>query len=475
MPRSISTASPMIELHDTLSGARQPLTTLEPDHLRLYVCGVTVYDYCHLGHARVMIVFDMFVRYLRARGWRVTYVRNVTDIDDKIIKRAAEVGDTPEAIAKRFAAAMREDEAALGLHAPDQEPAATAHVDQIVAMIERLIEVGAAYAADNGDVYYDVSTFEHYGALSGKRTADLRSGARIAVDEAKNDPLDFVLWKAAKPGEPSWGSPWGAGRPGWHIECSAMSTHCLGESFDVHGGGLDLQFPHHENEIAQSEAATGQRYVTTWMHNGFVTVDDEKMSKSLGNFLTIRDVLARFDAESVRYFVLSTHYRSPLAYNADAMDSATSALTRLYTALRDAPTGGDSAAAAVADYRDRFDQAMADDLNTPAAIAVLFELARECNRNKDTPDTASDLAALLAELGGQIGLLQQAPTAFLQGSERGADAGGLDADTVDRMIEQRIAARGNKDFAMADRIRDELTTAGIVLEDGANGTLWRRG
>ncbi|MES1925682.1 cysteine--tRNA ligase [Salinisphaera sp. T31B1] len=464
----------MLELHDSLSGRRRPLETLEPDHVRLYVCGVTVYDYCHLGHARVMIVFDMVVRYLRARGWRVTYVRNITDIDDKIINRAAEVGESPETIAQRFALYMREDESALGLQAPDNEPTATAHIEQILAMIGRLVDKGSAYAADNGDVYYDVSTFEAYGNLSGKRTADLRSGARIAIDEAKTDPLDFVLWKAAKPGEPSWPSPWGDGRPGWHIECSAMSTHCLGDSFDIHGGGLDLQFPHHENEIAQSEAATGQRYVGTWMHNGFVTVDDEKMSKSLGNFLTIRDVLARYDAESVRYFVLSTHYRSPLAYNADAMDAATSALTRLYTALRDAPSGGDGQRA-LGDYRERFTQAMEDDLNTPAAIAVLFELARECNRHRDQPGTAGDLAALLIELAGQIGLLQQTPADFLKGNDRDLAEGGLDGATVDSMVEQRLAARRDRDFATADRIRDELTAAGIVLEDGPDGTLWRRG
>ena len=462
----------MIELHDSLSGQRQPLETLEPGHVRLYVCGVTAYDYCHLGHARVMIVFDMFVRYLRAMGWRVTYVRNVTDIDDKIINRANETGDTPDAIAARFTQAMREDEAALGLTAPNAEPTATGHVGQIIAMIERLTENGAAYASDNGDVYYDVSTFENYGALSGRRMADLRAGARIAVNEAKTDPLDFVLWKAAKPDEPSWDSPWGKGRPGWHIECSAMSTHCLGASFDIHGGGLDLQFPHHENEIAQSEAATGQRYVTTWMHNGFVTVDDEKMSKSLGNFLTIRDVLAQYDAESVRYFVLATHYRSPLAYNADAMDAATSALSRLYTALRDvAPADGANAAADA--FEARFTDAMADDLNTPAAIAVLFEMARECQRLKgEDPQAAGAISARLVKLAARIGLLEQSPQAFLQG-QAGDD--GLSTDTIEAMLAERRQARAAKDFARADEIRDELTAQGIVLEDGVDGTLWRRG
>ncbi|MES1930659.1 cysteinyl-tRNA ligase [Salinisphaera dokdonensis CL-ES53] len=467
----------MIHLHDSLSGRRQPLETLEPGHVRLYVCGVTVYDYCHLGHARVMIVFDMFVRYLRAQGWRVTYVRNITDIDDKIINRARETDDTPEAIALRFAEAMREDEAALGLEAPNQEPTATGHVEQIIAMIERLVETGAAYVGesdgDRADVYYDVSTFENYGALSGRRTEDLRAGARIAVNESKTDPLDFVLWKAVKPGEPSWESPWGPGRPGWHIECSAMSTHCLGDSFDIHGGGLDLQFPHHENEIAQSEAATGQRYATRWMHNGFVTVDDEKMSKSLGNFLTIRDVLDRYDAESVRYFVLSSHYRSPLAYTAEAMDAATSSLSRLYTALRDVP--GNSVESEAADaFEARFTQAMADDLNTPAAIAVLFEMARESNRLKTRePEEAGAIAVRLRVLGGQIGLLQQSPEAFLQGGQAtGPDA--LDAETVEDLLHERREARNAKDFARADEIRDELTAKGIALEDGPNGTLWRR-
>ena len=466
----------MLQLHDSLTGARQALVTLEPGHVRLYVCGVTVYDYCHLGHARVMIVFDMFVRYLRATGWRVTFVRNVTDIDDKIINRAAETGAAPEAIAERFAAAMSEDEAALGLIAPDHEPRATAHVEQILAMIERLVDNGHAYVGDNGDVYYDVSTFNDYGALSKRRTEDLRAGARIAVNEAKTDPLDFVLWKAAKADEPSWDSPWGPGRPGWHIECSAMSTHCLGESFDIHGGGLDLQFPHHENEIAQSEAATGKRFATLWMHNGFVTVDDEKMSKSLGNFLTIRDVLDTFDAETVRYFVLSTHYRSPLAYNADAMSAAASALARLYTALRDTAGDGDRGSEAVQRYRSRYAEAMADDLNTPAAIAVLFEMARECNRQREeAPAVAADIAAGLRDLGGWIGLLQQDASRYLQGGTGRAGDETYDAETIEAMLRQRRDARAARDFDTADRIRDELQANGILLEDGADGTRWRRG
>ncbi|MGB7755219.1 MAG: cysteine--tRNA ligase [Salinisphaera sp.] len=464
----------MLQLFNSLTRQREPLKTLEPGKVRLYVCGITVYDYCHLGHARFLVVFDMFVRYLRAQGWQVRYVRNITDIDDKIIRRAAESGTTPEAVAERFAAALAEDEAALGLIAPDVEPRATGHLEPIIHMVERLIERGAAYVGDNGDVYYDVSTFERYGALSGRRLDEMRSGARIAVNEAKDDPLDFVLWKAAKPGEPSWDSPWGAGRPGWHIECSAMSTHCLGDSFDIHGGGLDLQFPHHENEIAQSEAATGQRYVGLWMHNGFVTVDDEKMSKSLGNFLTLRDVLTQYDAESIRYFVLSTHYRSPLAYNAEAMDSAAAALARLYTTLRDAPTNGDPAAEFNSDYRVRFLAAMNDDLNTPAAIAVLFDMAREANRAEaGEPDRRAALAAGLREFGAMIGLLQQDADTYLQAG--GSGPAGLDATAVESMLAQRREARAAKDFATADRIRDELTAAGIVLEDSADGTKWRRG
>ncbi|WP_348760755.1 cysteine--tRNA ligase [uncultured Salinisphaera sp.] len=462
----------MLHLYNSLTRAREPLTTLEPGVVRLYVCGITVYDYCHLGHARFLIVFDMFTRFLRAQGWQVRYVRNVTDIDDKIINRAAESGVDADEIATRFTHAMSEDEAALGLTAPDVEPRATAHIDDIIAMISTLIDKGAAYVGDNGDVYYDVSTFARYGALSGRDTAELRSGARIAVNESKDDPLDFVLWKPAKDGEPAWDSPWGPGRPGWHIECSAMSTCCLGDTFDIHGGGLDLQFPHHENEIAQSEAATGKPYVGLWMHNGFVTVDDEKMSKSLGNFLTVRDVLADYDAESVRYFVLSTHYRSPLAYNGPAMDAAVNALSRLYTTLRDAPDDANADTSTLASDRERFFAAMHDDLNTPAAIAVLFDLARRANRC-DTAGEAAALAALIRELGRTIGLLGQTPETFLQGG--GAAEGDLSAERIESMLAARREARANKDFAAADAIRDELTGAGITLEDTADGTKWRRG
>ncbi|ROO25594.1 cysteine--tRNA ligase [Salinisphaera japonica] len=461
----------MLHLYNSLSRTREPLQTIEPGVVRLYVCGITVYDYCHLGHARFLIVFDMFVRFLRSQGWQVRYVRNVTDIDDKIIKRAADTGVDASEIAARFTTAMSEDEAALGLVAPDVEPKATAHIDDIIAMIQALLDKGAAYVGDNGDVYYDVSTFARYGALSGRDTSELRAGARIAVNESKDDPLDFVLWKPAKDGEPAWDAPWGAGRPGWHIECSAMSTCCLGQTFDIHGGGLDLQFPHHENEIAQSEAATGKPYVGLWMHNGFVTVDDEKMSKSLGNFLTVRDVLADYDAEAIRYFVLATHYRSPLAYNGPAMDAAGNALSRLYTTLRDAPHGGDARAEALADDRARFFAAMHDDLNTPGAIAVLFDLARRANRSGDEK-TRADIADLMRELGATVGLLGQEPQAFLQGG--GQDESALSAATIETMLESRRDARRNKDFATADRIRDELTAAGITLEDSADGTKWRR-
>lgn len=458
----------MLQIHNSLTGKKEPLSPLEPGKVRLYVCGVTVYDYCHLGHARFMVVFDMLCRYLRSCGLKVTYVRNITDIDDKIIKRAAETGSTPTEIVDTYARAMHEDASALGLIAPDEEPRATDHIEQILAMIQRLIDNGSAYAADNGDVYYDVSSFAEYGRLSGKQTSDMRAGARVAVDEAKTDPLDFVLWKAAKPGEPSWESPWGAGRPGWHIECSAMSTHCLGDTFDIHGGGLDLKFPHHENEIAQSEAATGKPFVKHWMHNGFVTVNDEKMAKSLGNFLTIRDVLADFRAEEIRYFILGTHYRSPLAYGREPMEAARAALTRLYQALRGLPTSEDIAQG---DYSQRYFAALADDLNTPEAIAVLFEMARETNRLRDVDiGAAAALGASMRRLGLSIGLLQDDPEQYF----KAGPGAGLDADAIEKSIAAREAARASRDFAQADKIRDDLLAQGILLEDGAQGTTWRR-
>jgi len=460
----------MLQIHNSLTRRKEAFTPMEPGRVRMYVCGMTVYDYCHLGHARVLVVFDVVYRYLKSLGLEVTYIRNITDIDDKIIRRAAENGEDIRALTDRFIAAMHEDAAALGVQPPSAEPRATEHIDGMLAMIATLIERGYAYAADNGDVYYAVARFDNYGQLSGKRIEDLRAGERVALDEAKRDPLDFVLWKAAKPGEPAWESPWGPGRPGWHIECSAMSTHYLGNHFDIHGGGQDLQFPHHENEIAQSEAATCEHYVNYWMHNGFVRVNEEKMSKSLGNFFTVREVLARYPAEVVRYFILSSHYRSPLNYSDEPLDAAHAGLTRLYTALR-----GVEAVDAVGqgeDYRRRFREAMDDDFNTPVAMAVLFDIARELNRLRDeNPAGAAPLAGLLRELGGMLGLLEGDPEAFLKGDE----AGGLDAAAIEALIGQRQAAKQAKDFAEADRIRDELAGQGVVLEDGPGGTTWRRG
>ena len=466
---------PMLQIYNTLSRRKAPFVPIDPSHVRMYVCGMTVYDYCHLGHARVLVVFDVVARHLRKvfGAGHVTYVRNVTDIDDKIIQRANERHEPIDDLTGRFIQAMHEDAAALGVLPPDEEPRATRHMDEIIQMIEVLVAKGSAYQADNGDVYYDVSRFADYGKLSGKQLEDLRAGARVEVDTAKQDPLDFVLWKAAKPDEPHWDSPWGPGRPGWHIECSAMSTSCLGNHFDIHGGGLDLQFPHHENEIAQSEAATGEKFVNVWMHNGFVRIDEEKMSKSLGNFFTIREVLQRYDPEVVRFFILNSHYRSPLNYSDQHMDEARAALTRLYTALRGLVLSGQAEAP---DFEARFDAAMDDDFNTPEAIAVLFELAREINRLREAePDAAARLGAVMRRLGAEIGLLQRDAEAFLQGGQGAEDSGeGLSAEAVEVLIAERSAARQRKDWAESDRIRDELAAQGIVLEDGPQGTTWRR-
>jgi cysteinyl-tRNA synthetase len=455
----------MLKIYNTLAREKQDFVPIEPGRVRMYVCGMTVYDYCHLGHARVMVVFDVVRRWLRASGLQVTYVRNITDIDDKIIRRANENGETIASLTGRFIQAMNEDAAALGVERPDVEPKATEHVPGMLTMIEQLRRRGYAYQAGDGDVNYSVRKFAGYGKLSGKSLEDLRAGERVEVDTAKQDPLDFVLWKRAKEGEPYWESPWGRGRPGWHIECSAMSSELLGNHFDIHGGGQDLQFPHHENEIAQSEGAHGGTFVNYWMHNGFVRVDNEKMSKSLGNFFTVREILERYDAEVVRFFILRAHYRSPLNYSDQHLDDARQALTRLYTALK----GIDAVSTDIdwtGAYAARFREAMDDDFNTSEAVAVLFELANEVNRTRAPAD-----AGLLKTLANVLGLLQRDPNAFLQ-SLPGASA--LEPKQIDEYIAARVQARKSKNFAEADRIRKLLLDNGIVLEDTAQGTLWRR-
>ena len=425
----------------------------------MYVCGMTVYDYCHLGHARMLVVFDMVQRWLRASGYRVTYVRNITDIDDKIIRRARENGEPVDALTARFIAAMDEDAAALGVQKPDHQPRATQYVPQMLDLISALQQKNLAYQASSGDVNYAVRRFPGYGKLSGKSLDELRAGERVEVDAAKEDPLDFVLWKRSRPEEPKWPSPWGEGRPGWHIECSAMGCALLGEHFDIHGGGQDLQFPHHENEIAQSEGATGRKFVNYWIHNGFVRVDEEKMSKSLGNFFTVREILKKFDAEVVRFFILRAHYRSPLNYSDAHLEDARGALTRLYVSLKSSPPED-----AQPDWNEphakRFKEAMDDDFGTPEAVAVLFDLATRVNSGE------RPLAGQLRALGGVLGLLQRDAAAFLQGGS--ADAWVLEG------IAAREAARKRKDFAEADRIRGELLAKGILLEDGPKGTTWRK-
>ena len=464
----------MLKIYNSLTREKQDFVPIEPGRVRMYVCGMTVYDYCHLGHARVLVVFDMVQRWLKASGLDVTYVRNITDIDDKIIRRAVENGESIGALTDRFIAFMNEDAAALGVEKPSFEPRATDYVPQMLGLIGKLEENGLAYKAADGDVNYSVRKFPGYGKLSGKSLDDLRAGERVEVDSAKQDPLDFVLWKHAKEGEPFWASPWGNGRPGWHIECSAMSSDLLGKHFDIHGGGQDLQFPHHENEIAQSEGAHRCTFVNYWMHNGFVRVDDEKMSKSLGNFFTIREVLKQYDAEVVRFFILRAHYRSPLNYSNVHLDDARQALTRLYTALK----GFDSllsAAMPAPDWNERHGQrfraALDDDFNTPDAIAVLFDLAGEVNRSGDLAP-----ATQLKALAGILGLLGRDPVVFLQGGPAtGDEAAQLSPAEIEAMIAARAAAKKARDFAEADRIRAALTGAGIILEDSAQGTTWRRG
>jgi cysteinyl-tRNA synthetase len=463
----------MLKIYNTLARDKQEFKPITPNKVRMYVCGMTVYDYCHLGHARVMVVFDMVYRWLKASGYDVTYVRNITDIDDKIIKRAAENKESIHTLTQRFIDAMHQDADALGVQRPDHEPRATQFVPQMLDMIAQLEKNGLAYQAADGDVNYSVRKFDGYGKLSGKSLEDLRAGERVEVASDKNDPLDFVLWKHAKDNEADevkWDSKWGKGRPGWHLECSAMASDILGNHFDIHGGGADLQFPHHENEIAQSEGAHQCQYVNYWMHNGFVRVDNEKMSKSLGNFFTIREVLKKYDAEVVRFFILRAHYRSPLNYSDVHLDDAKGALTRLYTALklssvRPEPVEGERIDWN-APYAQRFKSAMDDDLNTPEAVAVLFDLANEVNRNQSV-EAASQLKAL----AGVLGLLQRDPQEFLQGE---ASEGGLDDAAINIQIEARIAAKKAKNFAEADRIRKELLEVGIVLEDTSQGTTWRR-
>ncbi len=457
----------MLQIYNTLTRKKEPFTPLDGNNVRMYVCGMTVYDFCHIGHARTVTAFDVVARYLRARGYNLTYVRNITDVDDKIIRRALENGESIDVLTDRMIAAMREDFRQLGNLDPDEEPRATAHVDGMISMIEGLIEKGFAYAPGNGDVYYRVRKFEGYGKLSGKVLEELEAGARIEVDEQKEDPLDFVLWKGAKPEEPSWDSPWGKGRPGWHIECSVMGKCCLGETFDIHGGGSDLKFPHHENEIAQSEAANGVTFVNTWMHSGAIRVDNVKMSKSLGNFFTIREVLEKYNQELVRYFLISSQYRSPMNYSEDSLKEAGIRLERLYTALKDLDLSGVEVPENHS-FEQRFFGAMDDDFNTPEALAVLFDLVRELNRvRSEDVSKALPLAALLRKLGGILGILQGEPEAFLKS---GAD---VDEAWIQSMIDQRVAAKKNRDFAEADRIRDELASQGVILEDSREGTTWR--
>ena len=465
----------MLRIYNSLSRRKEDFAPIEPGRVRMYVCGMTVYDYCHVGHARVLVVFDAVARWLRASGLALTYVRNITDIDDKIIRRAVENGETVRELTARFIALMHEDAAALGVEPPDFEPRATEFIPQMLGLIGKLESRGLAYRAEDGDVNFAVRAFPGYGKLSGKSLDDLRAGERVAVADAKRDPLDFVLWKAAKDDEPDevkWASPYGAGRPGWHIECSAMSTALLGQTLDIHGGGADLQFPHHENEIAQSEGAFGCTFARVWMHNGFVRVDDEKMSKSLGNFFTIREVLRKFDAEVVRIFILRAHYRSPLNYSDAHLEDARLSLLRLYNALaeRDASEAG-AAIDWSSPWASRFREAMDDDFNTPVALSVLFEMATELNRGG-----SAALARELRALASVLGLLGRDPEAARRSGLHGSDAasGALDDARVQRMIDERVQAKRNKDYARADAIRAELLAGGIVLEDTPAGTVWRR-
>ncbi|KKC98173.1 cysteine--tRNA ligase [Photobacterium halotolerans] len=458
----------MLKIYNSLTRQKEEFKPIVPGKIGMYVCGVTIYDLCHIGHGRTFVAFDVVSRYLRYSGYDLTFVRNITDIDDKIIKRAAENGESCETLTERLIGEMYADFDALGMARPDIEPRATQFIPEIIALCERLIERGFAYVADNGDVMFEVSKFDEYGKLSGQDLEQLQAGARVDIETAKRSPLDFVLWKMSKPGEPTWESPWGPGRPGWHIECSAMNSAILGDHFDIHGGGSDLQFPHHENEIAQSCCAHDTQYVNTWMHSGMVMVDREKMSKSLGNFFTIRDVLGHYDAETVRYFLMSGHYRSQLNYSEENLKQARSALERLYTALRGLDT--DVSAQGGEAFIERFTTAMDDDFNTPEAYSVMFDMAREINRLKgEDLKAASALGAQLRALGDVLGLLAQDPETFLQSSAKADDVAEIEA-----LIQQRLDARAAKDWAAADAARDTLTAMGIILEDGPQGTTWRR-
>lgn len=458
-----------LSIYNTLSRQKEIFKPIKDNEVGLYVCGMTVYDYCHLGHARVMATFDMVSRYLRHSGFKVNYIRNITDIDDKIIQRANENGEPYQNLTQRFIDKMHEDERALGILPPDSEPRATAHISEMHTIINTLIEKDMAYVGENGDVYYSVRKFEGYGKLSGKVLDELEAGSRVQVDDIKRDPLDFVLWKAAKADEPHWESPWGIGRPGWHIECSAMSTCCLGNHFDIHGGGPDLKFPHHENEIAQSEAATGETYANNWMHAGPVRVDGEKMSKSLGNFFTIREILEKYHPEVVRFFLLSSQYRSGINYSEDSLKGAKAKLDRFYNSLSTVEVK--QACDVDNDFSKRFHNAMDDDFNTPEAIGVLFDLVSELNRSKDE-SIKTALASQLVYLGSIIGCLQSKPTAYLQGAQGSAQND--ESLDIDGLIEQRAQAKKDKDFAKADAIRNQLLEQGIELKDSADGTSWRR-
>ncbi len=461
----------MLKIYNTLTRKKEIFSPRVEGKVGLYVCGMTVYDYCHVGHARVMVVFDIVARYFRHSGYDLTYVRNITDIDDKIIQRAYEQGISMAELTERFIGAMHEDERALSVLPPDIEPKATQSIPDIIAMIEILCAKDLAYVGNNGDVFYAVTKFEHYGQLSGKNLDDLQAGERVDVDLAKRNPLDFVLWKMAKENEPSWPSPWGLGRPGWHIECSAMSTCCLGNSFDIHGGGMDLQFPHHENEIAQSEGATGEKFVNVWMHNGFVRINEEKMSKSLGNFFTVREVLKQYQPEIIRFFILSSHYRSPLNYSDEQLNDARLALTRLYTAIR----GCDVQNASIdVDYKVRFEVAMNDDFNTPVALSVLFDLARELNAAKEVKSAkVQDLVATLRFLGGLLGIVQGDADDFLKSGVVNGEA--INVELIEQQIQARLEAKKAKDWGLADKIRNDLKEQGVIIEDVPNGlSTWRR-